>query len=321
MTVLKNQPIKDHLYYKIGGTVKYLLKCDSPKEIEDALYFIHQNDIEKYLVIGLGSNVLMPDEMFEGAVLLLSSKDKPQMELVGEEKIKVYAGEEFDTLINFAFDHGLVGLEWAGGLPSTVGGAVRGNAGAFGGETKDTVESVQVLEITSNGITKKKLTNKDCHFSYRHSYIKDNPNLIVTNTVFKLKKASDDEVSVARKVYKDHIKYRQTNHPMQYPSCGSVFKNIRDKEQVEKILTVWPDAKKIVETKWHGKFSMGYAIKRFDLVGKKVGGAQISEDHANYIINMDNAKYSDVLSLINTIIKIFQDTFGFTPEPELQIVK
>lgn len=321
MTVLKNQSIKDLLYYKIGGTVKYLLKCESPQDIEDALYFIHQNNIKKYLVAGLGSNMLMSDEFFDGAVILLGKKPVPQIEMLGEDRLRIFTGEYFDTLINFSFDHGLVGLEWAGGLPSTVGGAVRGNAGAFGSETKDSVESIDILELTNDGVKKKELKMENHHFSYRHSHIKENPHMIITSVVFKLQKATNEEIKKAHKIYKEHIDYRYANHPMKYPSCGSVFKNIRDKEQVEKILTVWPDAESLVKEKWHGKFSMGYAIKRFGLVGERVGGAEISKEHANYIINIDNAKYSDVLSLVDKITRKFESIFGFPPELELQIVK
>jgi UDP-N-acetylmuramate dehydrogenase len=321
MEILKNDNIKDRLYYKIGGTVKYVLKCTTEEDIEDALYFIDQNNIQKYLVIGLGSNILMPDDFYDGAVILLGSKNTPQIEILGEDRVKVFAGELFDTLINVTLDNNLIGLEWAGGLPSTVGGAVRGNAGAFGGETKDKVESVEVIEMRDGEIKKTTLTNEECKFGYRHSYIKDNPQLIVVNTTFALKKATPDEVKKSRDVYRDHIEYRNTNHPMQYPSCGSVFKNIRDKKQVEKMLEVWPDAKELVHGKWHGKFSMGYAIKRFGLTGKKIGGAQISKDHSNYIVNVDNAKYNDVTALISLVIDTFQSTFGFSPEPELQIVK
>ena len=107
---------------------------------------------------------------------------------------------------------------------------------------------------------------------------------------------------------------------MGYPSCGSVFKNITEKEKVEKVLAMWPDIREMSDNKWHHKISMGYAIGRLGFSGKKIGGAMVSPEHTNYIVNIDQAKASDIKTLISEIQSKFQNTFGFTPEPEVVIL-
>ena len=108
---------------------------------------------------------------------------------------------------------------------------------------------------------------------------------------------------------------------MEYPSCGSVFKNIVKREEVDKILSVWPDVRELSEGKWHNKISMGYVINRLGFKGKQVGGAQVSTKHTNYIVNVNQAKADDVKRLIYEIQGKFEETFGFTPEPEVMLVE
>ncbi len=319
MYIYKNFPLKDIIYYGIGGKARFVLKVQNKKDLLEALEFIKVNKIKKALTIGFGSNLLVSDNFFDGAVLWFCRAEFPQIKFLENGLVEVFAGENLDDVTQFAFKHNLIGLEWAGGLPGTIGGGIRGNVGAFGGEISTSIEKAEVFDLISNQI--KVLDNKDLKFSYRSSLVKENKNLIVVNAFFKLSKANEEELTQAKKVYFSHIDYRKKNHPLDYPSCGSVFKNITEQEDVEKILNVWPDIKEQVEGKWHGKAAMGYIINRLGFSGKAYGGAQVSEKHANYILNKNKASFSDVKTLIQEIKDKFNKTFGFYPEVEVEVIE
>lgn len=319
MKIHENLPLKDILFYKIGGVAKIVLEAKSSQDIAEAFAYIKEHNIGKFLVVGLGSNMVVNDEIFDGAVVWINKSTSPYIKMTDDGLVESYAGQTLDELIQFMFQNKLRGLEALGGLPSTVGGAIRGNAGAFGVEMKDVVAQVEVLDAASGEI--KTFTNEECEFSYRDSMFKDNHNLIILRGIFRLHPATEQELEEAKKVYEANISYREKNHPVEYPSCGSVFKNIKGEEKAEKIIAVWPDIESLIRDKWHGKVSMGYIIKRLGFQGMQVGGAKITEKHANYISNVDNAKSEDVVTIINQIKEKFHSTFGFYPELEAEIVK
>lgn len=318
MRVFENVPLSQIVYYKIGGAARFVIHCDKRQDIFEAIRFVQQNNIKKTLVLGLGANILLPDTGFDGAVLLLRGVGN-DIHVENEGMINVFSGESMDDLIRFSFSKQLVGLEWAGGLPSSVGGAIRGNAGAFGSEIKDTILSVDAIDLGDPELAVKTYTMQEAAFSYRDSYFKQHPNLIIISGTFRLTKGSEDDMVRAQKVYEENIAYRKKNHPVEYPSCGSVFKNITDPEKVSKILVAWPDVQKLSEEKWHNKVSMGYIINRLGFSGRQVGGAQVSPKHTNYIVNVHQAKAEDVRSLIETIQEKFEQTFGIVPEPEVML--
>lgn len=317
MKVHQNLPLSSLTYYHIGGNAKYVLEVSSVLEVHEALAFIRKEEIERVQILGFGANILLPDEDFDGAILWLHGNGSA-IESHGDKEITVFAGESMDSLIQFSFNQDLVGLEWAGGLPSSVGGAVRGNAGAFGAEIKDIVQKVEAVNFTQ-GDDIRVFTNDECHFSYRNSYFKENQSFLITSVTFTLRKGTDEEVDEARKIYEKNILYRKTHHPMEYPSCGSVFMNVVKPDEVEKILSIWPDVRELSEGKWHKKISMGYVIDRLGFTGKRIGDAQVSPKHSNYIVNLGNAKAQDVEDLIEEIKNKFYDTFGFYPTPEVMI--
>ncbi len=316
MKIYTDVPVADILWYKIGGTAKYLLEISSKEDFLEAQTFLEEKSIKNIFVVGFGSNLLFAKEYFDGAVLhVVPAND---IALVSEDTVEAFAGETLDSVIKFGFEHNLIGLEWAGGLPGSVGAAVRGNVGAFGGEIKDVIDSVEVIDTGNKEI--KKLGNKELDFSYRSSFIKKHKDFIVISATFTLKKASDEEVAQAKITYHEKIGHREKQHPLDYPNCGSVFKNIHTKGEVEKVMAVFPDIQEQVATKWHGKVSMAYLINRLGLSGFQVGQAQISPKHANFIVNLGSAKADDVLQIIKTIKKKFHETFDFTPEVEVEII-
>jgi len=319
MNFYENVSLSTITYYHIGGKSRYLLKVANKADLLEAMAYLHEKQLKHYLVMGLGSNIIFSDKDFDGVILWLQG-DGGGFKLHENYKVEVFSGETMDALIQFSFDHGLVGLEWAGGLPSTIGGAIRGNAGAFGSEIKNTLIEVRAIDGDDPEMEIKTFSLDDIQFSYRNSLFKQRPNLIIVSAVFSLRSVMPEDLRKAQGIYSANITYRQVNHPMDYPSCGSVFKNLVKKEEVAKILSVWNDVRELSEHKWHKKVSMGYVINRLGFSGKRIGGAMVSPKHTNYIVNIDNAKAADVKALITEIQSKFEETFGFSPEPEVIIV-
>lgn len=322
MKVIKDAQLSEILWYRIGGTAKYLLKCFSEEDVLEAVGFIKKEKVQKHIVVGLGSNLLFTDEYFDGVVIQIYANDySKSIRIIGKDIVEVFAGVELDRVIKFAFDHNLIGLEWAGGLPGTVGAAIRGNVGAFGGEISQSFSSAKILDVSSQKPVVRSLNRRDIKFSYRTSTIKKNPHMVVQSVQFKLKKVSDADLGKARTTYFSNIEYREQKHPLEFPSTGSAFKNVNDPNDVKCVLSVFPDLEQEVKIKWHGKVSMGYLIKRLDLSGFKIGNAQISNKHSNFIVNLGGASFNDVTSIITKVQETFQDEFGFTPELEVEIVQ
>lgn len=320
MQIHVNFSLSEILHYKIGGNAAYVLEISSIDDLLQALVYIKAHQIGKILPVGIGSNLLVSDSGYDGAVLWFNAKGTEGIEKKEDGKVKVFAACFLDDVIQFAFANQLVGLEWAGGLPSTMGGAVRGNVGAFGSEIKNIVDSADIVDILDPTYVLQRKNNEELDFSYRNSVIKQQKNLIVVSCLLQFKKATPDETEKAKEVYLTNIEYRKIHHDLDYPSCGSVFKNIVEKEKVEKVLQKWPDIAEQVESKWHGKVAMGYVNKRLGFSGFTVGGAQVSEKHGNYIINKKNASFVDVMTIIGAIQHRVRQEFGFSPEPEVEII-
>ncbi|MBP9719073.1 MAG: UDP-N-acetylmuramate dehydrogenase [Candidatus Levybacteria bacterium] len=321
MNIYENFSLAEILYYKIGGKAKYVLKIQNPQDLAEALAFVKRNHITRILPVGLGANLLMSEDFFDGAIFWFARPTEPLMSVHEDGRIEAFAGYLLDDVIQFSFSHNFIGLEWAGGLPSTAGGAVRGNVGAFGNEIRNIVEKVEVLDIRNEEIVTKILLNEELDFGYRSSIVKKQPHLIITKVFFKLQKADEKKVIEAQNTYFDKIAYRKTHNPVEYPSCGSTFKNMTEKEDVQKILSTWPDITDMSQTKWHGKIAMGYIIRRLGLAGATIGRGQISEKHSNYLINLGGAHFDDIYGLLEKVKETFHQTFGFYPEPEVQVIK
>lgn len=321
MKVIKEAVLKDILWYRIGGTAKYFIECSSEQDVVEAFAFIKKEKISKYFVVGLGSNLLFTDEYYDGAVIQIGSNNPSKIQLFDKNTVEAYAGETLDSVIQFAFENNLSGLEWAGGLPGTVGAAVRGNVGAFGSEIDKVFSGARILDIHDPRSKIKNLNRRDIKFGYRMSTVKKNPNMIVLSAKFNLKKVDNAKLGLARQTYFANIEYRKNKHPLDYPSTGSAFKNVSEVENVKKVLNVFPDMEQDIRIKWHGKVSMGYLIKRLDMSGLQIGNAQISNKHSNFIVNLGGASFQDVMSIITKIKDTFQKVFGFIPEEEVEIVQ
>lgn len=307
------------LWYRIGGKVKYFIEAADKADIKEIFLFLKKAKVKKFFFLGSGSNLIFTDDYYDGAVIKFLPGPDP-IKLVKPHIIEADAGVILDDVIKFAFDNNLVGLEWAGGLPGNVGAAIRGNVGAFGGEIKDTLKDADVFEVVNGRPKFYTLKNYQLKFSYRDSIVKKKK-LGVLKARFRLKIGDEEAMHWAKQTYKNNVEYRKLRHPLEYPNCGSVFKNISEKEHVSSILEILPDIEDKVKRDWHGKVSMGYLIKRLDLSGYRVGDAMVSPKHCNFIVNLGNAKSSDALSVVSKIQDKFQETFEFTPEVEVETVK
>lgn len=320
MNIYKDFSVSEITNFKIGGKAQYVFECQNKEDILSALDFIEKNHIKKFFILGLGTNLLFPESYYEGAIIRILNSGQRSIATTSDDMVVAFAGESVDRLIQFGFENNLIGLEWAGGLPGTVGGGVRGNAGAFGGEIKDTFYKAEIIRLYNSSFDIETLSHNDMSFSYRNSFVKQNKNTIIISSMFILSKTDSTQIEKAKQIYQQNIAYRLRNHPIEYPNAGSIFKNIVKKEEVEKILSVYPDIQENVEGKWHGKVAMGYLIKRLGFENYTIGGASVSQKHGNYIINTGRASYQDVKLIIAEIQAKFQELFAFIPEVEIEIV-
>lgn len=282
----KYEPMSKHTSFKIGGNADVYIKVNNLSKLSTILKECQASDVD-YMILGNGSNLLVSDEGIRGAVIRLDG-DFRKITLLDDTTIFCGAGATLAYLCKFALNCGLSGLEFAWGIPGTVGGAVFMNAGAYDGEMKDVVHSVSHISPSGEiGRTEKENMN----FGYRTSVYRSN-NMIITGVTLKLKKGNPDEI---RAKMDDYMSRRSTKQPLEYPSAGSVFKR--------------PE----------GNFA-GALIEQCGLKGKTCGGAQVSEKHAGFIINKSNATAKDVRDLIGEIQKTVSEKTGYSLECELIIL-
>jgi UDP-N-acetylmuramate dehydrogenase len=305
--VERNILLKDHTTFNIGGPAEYFLLATQEKEILHAIKIAKELKIAVF-VMGGGSNLLVSDRGIKG--LVIKNQVKEPIVLLEDAIVEAPAGIVLGKVVDFSISNSLEGLEWAGGLPGTFGGGIRGNAGAFGGEIKDTILNVRALD---NELNLKTLSNTECEFAYRTSIFK-RKNWIVLSASVKLKKG--DKKSL-KEIADSRINYRKEKHPLEYPNAGSVFKNIAVKDLAVKFQKEFADKVKqdpfpIVPAAW---FIIGAG-----LAGKQIGQAQISKKHSNYIVNIGNAKASDVLALIDLAKASVKAKYGIDLEMEVQFL-
>ncbi len=282
----QNEPMSKHTSFKIGGNADAYIKVNNLSKLSTILKECQDSNVD-YMILGNGSNLLVSDDGIRGAVIRLDG-DFRKITLVDDTTIFCGAGATLAYLCKFALNCGLSGLEFAWGIPGTVGGAVFMNAGAYDGEMKDVVHSVS--HISPSGEIGR-IEKDDLNFGYRTSVYRNN-NMIITGVTLKLKKGNPDEI---RAKMDDYMSRRSTKQPLEYPSAGSVFKR--------------PE----------GNFA-GALIEQCGLKGKLCGGAQVSEKHAGFIINKSNATAKDVRDLISQIQKTVSDKTGYNLECELIIL-
>jgi len=309
MKIEENTPLAKFTNYKIGGPAKYFLRARNKKEIKEGIKWAESKKL-KVFILGGGTNLLISDRGFNGLVLKVDIKNLNANGL----RVRSGAGVEIKKLINFAIKNRLSGLEWAGGLPGTLGGAIRGNAGAFRGEIKDNIESVRSFNVKT--LKARICLGRHCDFSYRNSFFKKHDNEeIILNAVLKLKKG---DPKMIRATTQDKINFRKNRHPLEYPNSGSVFKNVDIKRVPKKTLEKFNH---LIKTDPFPVLPTAVLISEAGLKGKRSGGAMISTKHPNFIVNVNNAKAKDILALIKLAKATIKRKFGVIIEEEVQIIR
>lgn len=264
--IIKNPKMSEYTTYKVGGKALAVVYPDNTDKLIKLLDYLHKENI-KYKILGNGSNLIFSDDTYEGVIIKLDEFNNLEIK---NNIVTVGAGYNLIKLSLKVARLGLVGLEFASGIPGTVGGAVYMNAGAYKSDMGYVVREVKVL---TPDLKIKTLYNKDMNFHYRSSFLQENPGFICLEAKIVLRKGDPDAIL---EVIKERKQRRIITQPLEYPSAGSVFRNPSN-----------DFAGRLIE-------ELGYK-------GKHIGGAYVSEKHANFIINKDNAKASDIRKLITEI--------------------
>lgn len=281
----RNVLLSKYTTFRIGGPAKYFFEVKDKKELISAVEFAKSKRLP-FFILGGGSNLLVSDKGFKGVVI----KILYSIFHIRNSKIFAGAGISLNKLVNISAEKGFSGLEWAVGIPGTIGGAVFGNAGAFGKSMKDIVEIAEAFDIEKDKFIN--LKNKECKFKYKESVFKKNKKLIIISVELKLKKGNIKNI---KKRIKENLAYKKEKQPLKYSSAGSVFKNPK------------------------GKSAWGL-LEKCGLRGKQAGKAKVFDKHANFIVNLGKAKAKDVKKLINLAKQRVKKKFKINLEEEIQFL-
>ncbi len=286
LEVKYNEPMKNHTTTKVGGPCDCMVEPQSIDEIIEVLKYAKANNL-CYYVIGNGSNLLVKDEGVNALIIKITSKFSNVV--VDGEKIKAEAGCSVPKLSQIAKQNSLSGLEFACGIPGSIGGGIRMNAGAYGGEMVNVVEKVGYINDKCELV---EISNEECEFSYRQSMFVKHPEYVVVYAIYKLKKGNIEEIS---SIMESNMNSRKEKQPLEYPNFGSVFKR--------------PEG-----------YFVGKLVDDCGLKGYSIGGAQVSLKHSGFIINKGDATCKDVLDLIEHIKNVVNEKFGVMLQEEVVIL-
>lgn len=280
--IKRDEPMGLHTTFRVGGNADFFLEISSPKELMDIIKYLKQTE-RPYFILGNGSNLLVGDKGYDGVILHLG--ERFSQITVENETITVQAGALLSTVAKTAAKYSLTGMEFASGIPGTIGGAVVMNAGAYDGEMKQIITMVTVMTDRGEIL---ELDNETMEFGYRTSIIKNRP-FIVLSARLDLKKGNAEAI---KEKMDDFGNRRRSKQPLEYPSAGSTFKR--------------------PEGYFAGKLIMDAGFR-----GYRIGGAQVSEKHCGFIINVGNATAADISELMDEVIEKVKEKFDVTLEPEI----
>ena len=293
MNIIDNAPMSKYTSFRCGGRAKKLVICDSVSELEQVMNEIAESK-EEYLFLGNGSNTLFLDGVYDGTVVTIG-KGFDEIEVIddGDEvRLKCMAATLLSKIAKKALEESLSGFEFASGIPGSIGGAVFMNAGAYGGEMIDVLESVELLSPNADGKWELKTVPSDnLGLSYRHSRLQETKEIVVSAT---LRLQRGDRTEIEEKLA-ELTKKRTSKQPLEFPSAGSFFKR--------------PE----------GYFA-AKLIEDAGLKGLSVGGAQVSSKHCGFVINTGNATTEDIVDLMHLVQNTVFDKFGVRLEPEVRII-
>lgn len=282
-----NEPMSKHTTFKIGGPAEYFIKINKIEELQEILKIQKQTQ-EKLTIMGNGSNLLVNDKGIKGIVIQINIKKLEIQEKGRYIKITVGSGNKLGEIAQKLLQKEIAGFEFASGIPGTIGGAIKMNAGAHGGEMKDIVKTITYID--KNGEINK-ITANQAIFQYRKSIFAERDHIILEAEI-QLEKGKKEEI---KSKMDEYAQFRKEKQPLEYPSAGSTFKRGED-------------------------FITAKLIDECGLKGYQIGGAQISEKHAGFIINKENATAEDVLKLIEYTKEQVYNKFGKKIETEIEII-
>lgn len=282
-----NEPMSKHTTFKIGGNTDIFVKLKSVEQIEKIIETTRKIGVPLKF-IGNGSNILVKDEGIRGVVAKICTST---YDFIDKTTIRLDSGLLNAKVARILLDHSLAGFEFASGIPGTLGGAVKMNAGAYGSEMKNIVVSTRYIDLDSDKIEIKEINNAEHEFSYRHS-IFSNKNAIIIDTTLRLQTGNKDEIE---EKLCDNLDNRREKQPIDKPSAGSTFKRGED-------------------------FITAQLIDECGLKGCTVGGAQVSKKHAGFVVNIGNATAKDVIELTEYVKKKVYEKFNKKIELEIEIV-
>src|SRR3989338_948670 len=292
LEIKQNEPLSKHTTFAIGGPAKYFAAAKTKEEVLEAIDFAEKKKLP-FFVLGGGSNILINDGGYDGLIIKIQIGGVK----VEEDVITAGAGVLLSQLVNESANKGLSGLEWAVGIPGTIGGAVNGNAGAYGRSISESAREVVVLAEEDGRWKEKRYSREECGFEYRKSKFKHLANReIILEVVLKMQKSDTEKV---RGEIRNTILRRKGKIPAQ-PSAGCVFKNIKKDGQLVA--------------------AVGKLVEECGLKGVKSGNAEIPHLHGNYVVNLGGAKADDVLKLINLCKQKVKDRFNLELEEEIIVM-
>lgn len=304
--VMLDEPLAKYTTFKIGGPAKAFFIAKNIEDLVRAIVYTKKVKLAFY-VLGGGSNVLVSDDGFNGLVIVNQARD---ILFKKDFNVVVDSGTILMDLVNKTIDNGLTGLEWAAGIPGTVGGAIRGNAGAYGGQMADNIIGVEVMRGGKQFI----IAKDKLEFNYRDSIFKHNNDLLISGE-FQLKSGNKEKSQVK---VKEILAERKAKQPLEFPSAGCIFTNLlvnsENQDRVAKLRNL------PTEYLAYKKIPAAWLIESLDLKSYKIGGAQISDKHANFIVNVGNATANEVLQLISYVKMKVRDELGLQLLEEIEYV-
>ncbi len=305
INIQENISLVPYTTFRIGGLAKFFCEVKNQEELKEALDFAEKNKVAVFL-LGKGSNILFSDDGFAGLVIKLI---KGACQISGTN-MKCGAGMSLAKVVILAMKTSLTGLEWAAGIPGTIGGAVRGNAGAYGSEMKNIVQAVKVFDIKEKQV--RIYNSVECEFEYRCSLFKKNKNLIILSVTLELQKGETEQISQKIQTI---VKKRKDTLPKER-SAGSFFKNPITNNK--KLIKQFEEEKKVKIR--DDKIPAAWLIEEAGLRGKKIGGAQVDKKHSNFIVNTGQATAQDVIILASVIKQKVREKLSIQLREEIQYV-
>lgn len=308
--VVRDELMSAHTNFRIGGPARLYVTATSADELVEMVRFAKEQEIP-FAVYGGGSNLLVADEGYEGIVIQAGMR---AISFNGNE-VTAEAGAITGLVARQSVQQGLGGFEWAVGVPGTIGGAVYGNAGCYGGEMKDNVVTVEAIRLSD--LERVVLTNAECGFGYRSSFFKKEPHLILSTTL-RIETAADIDTAKARLQWV--MDERKAKQPLGESSAGCAFKNwdFTDESQLAILKREIPEVPEgMVKAK---RISAGWLIDQANMLGATMGEVAVSEKHGNFMVNKGKAKAADVIALISRVKMKVRDTFGIELEEEVQLL-